>query len=205
MVKVKICGITNESDAQAAVEAGVDALGFVFYPQSPRYVTPDRAASIIKSLPRKTIVVGVFVNARVKTVVEIAKHCHLDMVQLHGEESAEFCEELKNFKLIKAFRVKGDIDWPGILQYRTCAYLFDKHRLGKKGGTGLCFDWGLLRDRLAVNQMIFLSGGLNAGNLKRAIQTVRPDWVDVSSGVESSPGKKDTGKVKQFIRLARKT
>lgn len=200
-VKVKICGITNLEDALNAVEAGCDALGFVFYKKSPRNILPEKARDIIDKLAKNAVKIGVFVNEKEKNIRKTAKLCLLDMLQFHGDESRGFCKKFKDSKVIKAFRIKDKIDLSKILRYNTFAYLFDTFVKSKPGGTGRSFNWDLLRYLGAIKKPVFLSGGLNAKNVKRAIQVVRPDWIDVSSSVEIRPGKKDHKKVKRFIEL----
>jgi phosphoribosylanthranilate isomerase len=202
MVKVKICGITNLEDAQGAINAGCDALGFIFYRNSPRYITPQKASKIIKELPRNVIKIGVFVNAREETIRRIANLCNLDILQFHGSESPEFCRKFKANKVIKAFRVKEAIDLKKILKYKTFAYLFDTFVPSKLGGTGKKFDWKLVRHIKNIKSPVFLSGGLTEKNVQQAIKHVRPAWVDVSTSVEIKPGKKDYKKIKRFIQAA---
>jgi len=205
MVRVKICGITNLEDALAAADAGADALGFVFYKNSPRYVTPIKAKNIIKRLPKKILKVGVFVNAEERTIRRIAKLCRMDMLQFHGSESPEFCRRFSEYKIIKAFRVKAKLDLKNILRYKTFAYLFDTFIKSSPGGTGKKFDWNLIRriiDR--IDCPVFLSGGLTVHNVREAIRLIKPDWVDVSSSVELNPGKKHQKKVADFIEAAKK-
>lgn len=204
MVKVKICGITNLEDAKCAVKAGCDALGFVFYKDSPRFINPQEAKNIIKGLPKNILKIGVFVNAREKTVKDIAKLCNLDILQFHGAESPGFCARFIGYKVIKAFRIKNKINLAKALKYKTFAYLFDAFLKDKPGGTGKKLNWQLFKFLDSIKQPIFLSGGLNAGNVREAIKIARPDWVDVSSALESSPGKKDHKKVKEFIQAVRK-
>ncbi len=204
MIKVKICGITNLEDAQDAIKAGCDALGFVFYKKSPRYIAPARAREIIAGLPKKIVKVGVFVNAQEKTIKHIAKLCGLDILQFHGAESPQFCLKFKAYKIIKAFRIGERIDLAEILKYKTFAYLFDTFIKNKIGGTGKKFSWILLRHLSGFHQPIFLSGGLSVENVKEAISQVQPDWVDASSSVELKPGKKDSKKVKEFIEVVKK-
>lgn len=203
MVKVKICGITNLEDAGGAAGSGCDALGFVFYKKSPRYISPERAGDIIRGLPPHIIKIGVFVNAREKTIRRIAKLCNLDMLQFHGDESPEFCERFRNYKIIKAFRIRHGIDIKNVSSYKTFAYLFDTFIRSKSGGTGKSFNWKLIRHIRDLKRPIFLSGGLTAKNVKLAIKTARPHWVDVSSSVEIKPGKKAHKKVKEFIKAAK--
>ena len=204
MVKVKICGITNLEDALNSVRAGCDALGFVFYKQSPHYITPQKAKQIIKKLPKDIIKVGVFVNAKEETIRHIAKFCGLDILQFHGNEYPEFCQRFKGGKIIKAFRIKDKIDLLKILRYKTFAYLFDTFIKSKPGGTGRKFNWELLKDLEDIKRPIFLSGGLNEKNIKEALESVHPAWVDVSSSVEIKPGKKDYKKIRKFIKATRK-
>jgi len=205
MVKVKICGITNLEDALNSIEAGSDALGFVFYKKSPRYIAPGKASQIITHLPPGILKVGVFVNAREENIKRIAKLCNLDMLQFHGDESPRFCERFNGYKIIKAFRVKQRIDFKDILHYKTSAYLFDTFVRLKIGGTGEKFNWALIRHLGGFHHPIFLSGGLNAENVKEAIRKVEPAWVDVSTSVEIKPGKKDYKKIKRFITVVKST
>lgn len=204
MVKVKICGITNAKDAINAVRAGCDGLGFVFYKKSPRYISPDKAEEIIKLLPRSIVRIGVFANAHKKTIRRIAKLCNLNILQFHGNESPEFCDTFKKYKIIKAFRIKNKIQLSSIKRYKVFAYLFDTFVKSRIGGTGKNFNWELLSRHLKdIKQPIFLSGGLTEKNVKKAIETVKPHWVDVSSSVEIKPGSKDYSKVKNFIKAAK--
>jgi len=204
MVKVKICGITNLADAEAAIEAGCAALGFVFYRKSSRYIDPNKAQKIINNIPRHIIKIGVFVNAREKSVKRIARLCNLDILQFHGDESWAFCEKFKNYKIIKAFRVKDKIDPSHILKYRTFAYLFDTFVKSMPGGTGRSFDWRLLKSLGPIKQPIFLSGGISENNVRQAIGSIRPQWIDVSSSLEIRPGKKSRKKIENFMKLAKK-
>jgi phosphoribosylanthranilate isomerase len=203
MVKVKICGITNLEDALNAADAGCDAVGFIFYKQSQRYITPEKASKIIRHLPPPVLKIGVFVDGQEKTIRRVAKLCHLDMLQFHGKESPGFCARFGDYKIIKAFRVKKKIDVKDILKYNTFAYLFDTFVKSKRGGTGRKFDWSLVADMDGIGHEVFLSGGLTARNVKEALGIVRPDWVDVCSSVEISPGKKDNKKVSEFIEAAK--
>jgi len=204
MVKVKICGITNLIDAQAAIACGCDALGFAFYKKSPRYIRPEDAQQIISKLPKNLIKIGVFVNAREETIKHTAKTCHLDILQFHGHESPEFCAKFKGYKIIKAIRVKDKLDIASVQKYDPFAFLFDTYVESKAGGTGKKFNWELIRHLSDIKRPVFLSGGLTQRNVAKAIATTHPDWVDVSSGVESLPGKKDHQKIKRFIDSAKK-
>ncbi len=204
MAKVKICGITNSEDALFSAGSGCDALGFVFYKKSPRYIPPEKAAQIIKGLPAELIKIGVFVNSREKTIRRIAQLCGLDTLQFHGSESPEFCRRFKDKKIIKAFRVKDRSSLKSILKYKVFAFLFDTFSRSRIGGTGKKFNWELVRHIDGITRPIFLSGGLNEKNVRGAIKAVHPDWVDASSSLEVSPGRKDQNKVKKFIVAAKK-
>lgn len=204
MVKVKICGITNLEDALAAVAAGADALGFLFYKKSPRYISPVKASRIIRQLPKRVTKVGIFVNAREATIRKIAKVCRLDMLQFHGNESAGFCDRFKEHKIIKSIRVRSKKDLRKIINYNPSFFLFDTFTKSKLGGSGKSFDWSLLRCIEKFKQPVFLSGGLNEKNVGEAIRIVSPGWVDVSSSVESAYGRKDHNKLKNFIRKVKK-
>ena len=204
MVKVKICGITNLTDALAAVSLGCDALGFVFYRKSPRRISPEDALGIIKKLPRKIVRIGVFVDEKAQRIKNIAKFCRLDFIQLHGSESVNFCKKLKGLKIIKAFRVKGTIDENNISRYKVKAYLFDTYVKSKAGGTGKSFNWGLLCRIKKTKIPVFLSGGISIKNVKKAVKTIKPQWVDVSTSVEKLPGRKDAKKVREFIKAAKR-
>lgn len=201
MVKVKICGITNLEDALTAVQAGADALGFVFCSASPRNVTPELAAEIIRQLPPFVQTVGLFVNESLATVNETADRCGLDIVQLHGEELPDFCAAVKR-RTIKAFRVKDANSLESMESYPTAAYLLDAWSPVAHGGTGHSFNWEIAADA-AVRLPIILAGGLTPDNVAAAVQQVRPYAVDVSSGVEAAPGKKDATLVREFIQKAR--
>lgn len=203
MVRVKICGITNLGDALAAVRVGSDALGFLFYKKSPRYISPGKASRIIAKLPRRLIKIGVFVNARESQIRRIARLCKLDMLQFHGDESPEFCDKFKDYKVIKAIRIRSRRDLKNLSRYKTFAFLFDTFVKSRRGGTGEKFNWRLLMEIDQPERTIFLSGGLNAKNVRKAIEIVRPDWVDVSSSVELIRGKKDRRKLNDFIRAAK--
>ena len=201
MTKVKICGITTVEDAHMAIEAGADALGFVFYDKSPRNLLPERAAEIISSLPPFIHVVGLFVHAQLDFVNATADRCRLDIVQLHGDESQEFCARV-NRRVIKAFRVKDITSLDRMEEYRVAGYLLDAYSPKAFGGTGVTFNW----DTAVVAKKfgpIILAGGLTPDNVAEAIGHVSPYGVDVSSGVESAPGVKDPAKVREFIKRAK--
>ena len=204
MVKVKICGITNVDDALAAVKAGADALGFVFYKKSPRYISPSKAKRIIEALPPFVSKVGVFVDERAGAIRDIIAFCGLDTIQLHGEEDHHTCHRFKRYgvKIVKAFRVKDGFNVDEILVYRVDAYLFDAYVKDVLGGTGATFNWDILKSA-QIRVPVILSGGLHAENVQGAIRAVRPYAVDVSSGVEKEPGKKDHGLVRVFLKSVR--
>ncbi|MBI4843127.1 MAG: phosphoribosylanthranilate isomerase [Nitrospirae bacterium] len=203
MVHVKICGITNRDDAEKAVEFGADALGFVFYKKSPRAITPDRAKSIIASLPPFISAVGVFVDEGTDRIEEIVSHTGIDTVQLHGSEPPEACSLSK--KVIKAFRIRELSDLNSLKKYKSAsAFLLDTYSPDTFGGTGQVFNWDIAVEAKKLGKII-LAGGLNADNVEKAIVTVKPYGVDVSSGVEGNQkGKKDLDKLKSFIETAKK-
>ena len=200
-VRVKICGITNSEDAHAAVEYGADALGFVFA-KSPRQITKEQARDIIAELPPFVSPVGVFVDEKADMIKEICDFCGIHTVQLHGNEQPSYLKELEGYKLIKAFRVKEEDDLKQLANYKPHAFLLDSYVKGVMGGTGVSFKWEIARQAHKYGTII-LSGGLTPKNVKEAIQMVKPYAVDVSSGVESSPGKKDKSLVKRFIANAK--
>jgi len=201
MVRVKVCGITNSDDAFRAVELGADALGFIFYKGSKRYIDPRDAHPIISSLPPFVSSVGVFVNQAPDEIKEAVETSGVDTVQLHGDETPEFCTLLP-YKLIKAVRVKDTVNTEEVELYPVLAILFDKHTDEMYGGTGKSFDWGALKG-IAISKKVILSGGLTPENVSRAIETVRPYGVDVSTGVEDSPGRKNHMKMRKFIEAVK--
>lgn len=200
MLRVKICGITNVEDALQAAACGADALGFVFFEKSPRCVTPEQAREIISQLPSLVMTVGLFVNAEPETICETAEICKLDRVQLHGDETPDECL-LPPLKIIKALRVRDAASLARADEYPV-DLLLDAWSDQAYGGTGHSFDWQLARE-LAARRSIILAGGLRPDNVAEAVATIKPYAVDVSSGVELTPGKKDHGKVAEFIRQAR--
>jgi phosphoribosylanthranilate isomerase len=201
MVRVKICGITSPEDALMAVEAGADALGFVFFQGSPRCISIEQAAAIIRRLPPFVQTVGLFVNEELALVNSIADQCRLDLVQLHGEEAPEYCDNVRR-RVIKAFRVKDHSVLESMANYHVAACLLDAWSPVMHGGTGTTFNWEIAA-RAASLQRIILAGGLTPENVAGAVAAVKPYAVDVSSGVESAPGKKDAGAVTSFIRATR--
>jgi phosphoribosylanthranilate isomerase len=184
-----------------ALQAGADALGFVFFEKSPRHVDPERAAAIVAGLPPLVQVVGLFVNAPLDFVNATADRCRLDIAQLHGEESPAYCDAVRR-RVMKAFRVQGMESIAGLADYRVAGYLLDAYSPNSYGGTGERFDWDCAVAAKGQGPII-LAGGLNPDNVASAVAKVAPYAVDVSSGVESSPGCKDPEKVLSFIRNAK--
>jgi phosphoribosylanthranilate isomerase len=201
-VKVKICGITNAEDAQMAIQAGADALGFVFYERSPRKVSVEAAASIVRGLQPWVMRVGVFVNAAEDLVVRAIRECGLTLLQFHGDESPEYCVQF-GLMSMKAFRTRDRASLVSLKDYATDAWLLDAYVPDLIGGTGQPFNWDLAVEAQRLGRPIFLAGGLTAENVGEAIRRVQPYGVDVSSGVEAAPGKKDHAKVKAFIEAAK--
>lgn len=199
---VKICGITNSADALAAVEAGADAIGLMFYEPSPRNVSLETAAKIARELPPSIVKVGVFVNATEQIVSQAISECGLNIAQFHGDETPEFCS-LFPVMTIKAFRIRDTGSLQAMPDYETDAWLLDAYSPGKPGGTGEKFNWDIAVEAGKLGKPIFLAGGLTAENVAEAIQKVRPYAVDVSSGVESAPGKKDRAKLRAFVTAAK--
>ena len=194
VVKVKICGITNLEDAEAAVDMGADLLGFNFYPKSKRYITAADAISIIDELPTFVDIAGIFVNATVEHIKEVTEQCFLNWIQLHGDETPDFCDSVfcPGAKTIKAIRVRNPADTEMAQQYYTDAILFDGYDPKSYGGTGKSFDWDMISQ---VNKRVFLAGGVNPDNAVGAIET-GVYGIDICSGVEKEPGKKDHEKMK---------
>ena len=205
MIRIKICGITNAADALAAIDAGANLLGFNFYAKSPRHITEAEAAKIRPQLPKKIKAVGVFVNAPPAEAAALCKSLKLDAAQLHGDETPETVAEMaRSLTVFKAFRVEPDFRLETLDEYAEAfAFLFDAANTGQYGGTGRITDWDVAR-RAAVGRRIILAGGLNAENVAAAVRIVRPYAVDVASGVESKPGKKDHGRLREFIQEVRR-
>jgi phosphoribosylanthranilate isomerase len=201
-VRVKICGITNAVDAIAAVDIGANALGFMFFDESKRRISPDVAREIIRELPPFVSKVGVFVNATEDTIRKTIEQSGIDTLQLHGEESAEFCSRFAPLKVIKAFRIRDANSLRDALDYRSHAWLLDSHVDGQHGGTGVSFNWDIAVEATKFSRMIILAGGLKVETVAEAVRKVRPYAVDVSGGVESAPGKKDHQKMREFIAAA---
>jgi len=200
--RIKICGITNLADAVVAVEAGADALGFIFYEKSPRFVALAQAAQISKQLPAFMMRVGVFVNAPGESIREAIGAAGLTMLQFHGEEPPAFCGQF-GLMSMKAFRMRDAGTLNEMAAYQTDAWLLDAFSTATLGGTGQTFDWDLAIEAQKLGRPIFLSGGLTAENVAEAVRRVHPFGVDVSSGVETAPGKKDHNKIKAFIEAVK--
>ena len=199
-VKVKVCGVRSIEEAEASIDAGADALGFNFWPQSARYITPRAAREVISRLSPVVSLVGVFVNEEANRICDIASELQLSAVQLHGDETPDFCARLGTLKTIKAIRVGQDFDLNVIRNYAVCMVLLDSRVKGSYGGTGQSFDWRIAIEakRLAP---IILAGGINADNAWDAITQVRPAAIDVCSGVEAEPGRKDLEKLGRFMAV----
>jgi phosphoribosylanthranilate isomerase len=205
MVRVKICGITNAADALAAIDAGANLLGFNFYEKSPRFITQAEAAKIRPLLPKKVQAVGIFVDASPADVTVLRKSLKLDAAQLHGDETPEAVAEIARvLPVIKAFRVEPGFSLKTLDEYSGAfAFLFDAAHTGQYGGTGHSTDWDIAQ-RASVGRRIILAGGLKVENVAAAVRIVRPYAVDVASGVESKPGKKDHGRMREFIQEVRR-
>lgn len=202
MIEIKICGITRLEDALHAASCGANALGFIFYRQSPRYIAPAVAAKIIAQLPRDICKVGVFVNEQAKMIKETAAACGLDLIQLHGDETIYYCEGFRRDVLIKALPLETEEDLQGASRYPVRALLVDARATGRYGGTGRQVSWSLAA-RMGKQRPLILAGGLNSENIAAALRTVRPRAVDINSGVEDAPGKKNAEKVKEIIAIIR--
>jgi len=200
--KVKICGVTNVADALAAAEAGADMIGLNFYEGSPRYVTPATAAEIARPLPPFVLRVGVFVNPAEAQVLEAIAGCGLNLLQFHGDEPSDFCTQF-GVMSVKALRVREAASLEALADFHTEAFLLDAYAKGGLGGTGEKFNWDLAVAAQKYGRPIFLAGGLTPENVAEAVRQVRPFAVDVASGVESAPGKKDAAKVRAFIAAVR--
>ena len=197
MIPVKICGITSCEDAELAVNYGASAIGMIFYQDSPRNIYPDKVEAWISSIPEKVKKVGVFVNEKQKNIKTIVEKLNLDYIQLHGDESPEYCDKMIK-PVIKTFRVGTNFD-PDILDnFQVHAFLFDTYQEVKYGGTGKSFNWDLISD-LETNTPIILSGGLSPENIIKGIETVQPSAIDVNSGVEIESGVKDKVKVEKLF------
>jgi phosphoribosylanthranilate isomerase len=204
MTLVKICGITNLSDARACIEAGADALGFNFYRKSPRFIEPALVREIVEQLPDNILTVGVFVNEESPAAVErIANEAGVEGLQLHGEESPEYCASLNNRFVIKAIRVDEKFDPQSPAKYKVSAIMLDGFHPELKGGTGRVTDWVVSREVRELVPKLFLAGGLSPENVASAITAVEPYAVDACSALEISPGKKDPDRVRAFVNAVK--
>jgi phosphoribosylanthranilate isomerase len=202
VIQIKICGITNKEDALCAAKLGATALGFIFYPPSPRNIKPADARKIVSVLSDELVKVGVFVNESVTEVKRIVEYCGLDMIQLHGDESPAYCREFPASQVIKAVELKNDDDFNHASSYDVAAILVDSRHAGLYGGTGKKANWELAC-RIKNKKPLILSGGLNEGNIAEAIKTVTPNALDINSGVEFKPGKKDHAKMARIFDIIR--
>jgi phosphoribosylanthranilate isomerase len=200
--KVKICGLTSVADALAAAEGGADMIGLMFYDGSPRHITLAQATDITRALPPFVLKVGVFVNPEPAQVLEAIAACGLNLLQFHGDEDSAFCTQF-GVMSVKALRVQSAESLPTLANFHTDAFLLDAHSKSGLGGTGEKFNWDLAIEAQKYGKPIFLAGGLTPENVADAVRQVRPFAVDVSSGVEAVPGKKDAAKVRAFIAAVR--
>ncbi len=202
MIRVKICGLTNIEDASAAVDYGADALGFVFFPESPRYVSPETVREITSLLPPLVTTVGVFVNETEQKMREVMQYSGINVLQLHGEEAPAACAVWH--RVIRALRVKDFTDLKPLEGWsKVSAFLLDTYSPGQFGGTGQIFNWDIALEAKRYGHII-LSGGLNPDNIEMAVRRVMPYAVDVSSGIEEKKGKKDLKKMRLFIERAKR-
>ena len=202
--KIKICGITNPIDAFHAVDAGADALGFVFYKKSPRHVSPNVVKSIVSDLPPFVLPIGVFVNEEPQVVRDVMDECGLAFAQIHGDETADYCESLGR-PVLRGIRLRDRATFLAMAEYkgrsRIRGFIVDAFSDAAYGGTGKTPDWALAAEA-ARSFSVLLAGGLTPDNVQKAVQSVRPYGVDVSSGVEATPGKKDPAKIQAFVEAA---
>ncbi len=201
-VKVKICGITSVADGVAAAGAGADMIGLMFFEPSPRHVTLAAAGEIARALPPFVLRVGVFVNPEEALVTRAIAGCGLNLLQFHGDETSDFCTQF-GLMSVRALRVRDAESLDPLAGFKTDAFLLDAHSRSGRGGTGETFNWELAVAAQKFGKPIFLAGGLTPENVADAVKQVRPFAVDVSSGVESAPGKKDAAKMRAFIQAAR--
>ncbi len=201
-VRIKICGITRVEDALAAVRLGADALGFIFVPASPRYVKPVDAAEIIKRLPPFVSKVGVFVNEEPRLAVEASRTAGVDVAQLHGDETPEYCAGFP-LPIVKVFSVGSGFDVSMMRRYDVAGYLLDTYDPKRRGGSGNTFDWSIAAEACGMYDNVILSGGLSPLNIREAVELVRPYAVDLNSGVEAGPGIKDYDKIRDAVSIVK--
>jgi phosphoribosylanthranilate isomerase len=202
MTQIKICGITRIDDALCAAACGADVIGFIFHPQSPRYIAPERAKEIIAALPRGMTTVGVFVNREAEEVAQTVEDCGLDLIQLHGDESPEYCRRFPSERVIKAVFPRTPEELRALDAYDVRAFLADFRDAGRYGGTGKRADWGLAA-RLGKTHPLILAGGLCIENIGEALAAVAPDAVDINSGCERAPGIKDHERLQRIVGMIR--
>ena len=202
MTQIKICGITRIEDALCAAACGADAVGFIFHPASPRYITPERAKEIIADLPANLVTVGGFVNREADEVAQTVEDCGLDLIQLHGDESPEYCRRFPPERVIKAVFPRTTEELRALNAYDVRAFLADFREAGRYGGTGKRTDWKLAAG-LAKKQPLILAGGLGIENIAEAIAAVAPQAVDINSGIEQAPGLKDHDRMRRIVAMIR--
>jgi len=204
MTFIKICGITNLDDALAAVDAGADALGFNFYKPSPRYIAPSAAREMVEQVPARVLTVGVFVNEESRTVMSIANEAGLKAVQLHGDESPDYCRDLASeFYVIKTLAVSDSFDAKQSQAYDVDAIMLDTKDSRLHGGTGRVFDWSVAREASQIVPKLYLAGGLSPENVAEAVGVVRPYAVDACSALEDRPGIKNHERMRAFVETVR--
>jgi len=196
-MQVKICGITNINDALLCCKLGANALGFIFYEKSERFISYAQAMEIIKHLPPFVLKTGVFVNSSSNEVNEVAVCIGLNAVQLHGDEEPDYVNKI-NYPVIKGFRIKNDFDYSKLEIYKNCSFLLDTYSPDNLGGTGMTFDWSIIP--LKFRDKIILAGGISSENVEYIFRNVKPMAIDLSSSLESSPGKKDSYKLREFFK-----
>jgi phosphoribosylanthranilate isomerase len=196
-MNVKICGITNVEDALLCESLGANALGFIFYSKSKRYIPPDKAAEIIEKLSPFTVKIGVFVNENITVINEVSKETKINIVQLHGDEDESICGKIYQ-PVIKSFRIREDFNFDQVYNYKNVSYLFDAYTENSFGGTGKNFNWDLIPHKL--KNRIILSGGISEENIETIYKNISPAAVDLSSSLEGAPGKKDERKVRSFFK-----
>ena len=201
VMQVKICGITNVQDAFQCCELGANALGFIFYEKSERYIGYKQAAEIIKQLPPFVLKVGIFVNSAVNEVNDTVSSIGLNAVQLHGNETPEYIKQIRHHA-IKGFRVSNDFDFSDLEKYKNCSFLLDTYSPNNMGGTGNTFDWSIIP--LKFRDTIILAGGISAENVEYIFRNIKPVAIDLSSSLEISPGRKDSKKLNEFFNIINK-
>lgn len=205
--KVKVCGLTNAENARGVIDAGADAIGINFFPKSKRFIEPSSAAEWLGELAGQACRIGLFVNASIEEIEAVVDLSVIDAIQLHGDETPEFCDDLIGYGLpiIKAIGVEGDAPVADLTEFPTDKILLDVHAPGEFGGTGRGFDWDVARQLLKSHPDVYfmLAGGLTPDNIHDAVEAVRPHAVDVASGVESAPGVKDLDEVVRFVQSSR--